>query len=217
MKTIYLIAILVLSFNSIAQTSEDLFKATSFKITWLGIDYSHVKLIGDISEKQKLALTPEQIKEKYFVAWNKIISDEHRKYDVQKMFRSRYVGTNVEKITQINAEAKTDEMIDTESPNYDKSTIEEFLESTNFELDGIGFLLIAETLDQTKETGTYIFVAINLNDNNAILIYDRIAGKCWGGNFRNYWSNTFFEVIVKITEELYPKWKKKPETRILKD
>jgi hypothetical protein len=66
MKTIYLIAFLFLPVTSFSQTSDDLFKASSTKITWLGIDFSHVKLIGDISEKQKLALTPEQIKEKYF-------------------------------------------------------------------------------------------------------------------------------------------------------
>lgn len=217
MKTIYLIATLLFSFICNSQTSDDLFKSSSTKVTWLGIDFSHLKLIGDISAKQRLALTPDTIKNKYFPAWNQLIITEHRKYDIPNMFRLRSVAKNIEKITQVNAETDTEEMIDTENPDYTFEYIQEFLEKTNFELEGIGFLLIAESFDETKEIGRYIFVAINLNDNNSILIYKRITGEPGGVTFRNYWSKTYFEVILKITEELYPKWKKKPETRMPKD
>ena len=33
-----------------AQTAEDLFKSKNVKVSWLGIDFSHAKLIGDFGE-----------------------------------------------------------------------------------------------------------------------------------------------------------------------
>ena len=41
---------LLLSCAGNSQTVNDLFHESDVKITWLGIDFSHVKLIGDFAE-----------------------------------------------------------------------------------------------------------------------------------------------------------------------
>jgi hypothetical protein len=200
-----------------SQTSDDLFKIPGAKVTWLGIDYSHVKIIGNISATQNLKLTIDEIKETYFLAWNRLILEESRKYDIRNIFRSRSVQNNIDSINQINTAAAAEDFSDTESPNYKISKIEEFLESYDFGLEGIGLLLIAESLDQSKGIGTYHFVAINLKDKNKILIHDIISGKAGGEGFRNYWARTYYNVIIEITEKRYLIWRKAPESRIKKD
>ncbi len=211
-KLPYLLFLLLTSLISSAQTSNDLFKTPGAKVIWLGIDYSHVKLIGSISENPKL--TVDEIKETYFPAWNKLILDEKRKYDIRNIFRSLSVQFKTEVITQINETSIAEDMADNETPNYTKAEIEEFLNSYNFQLKGIGLLLIAESLDQTQETGIYHFVAINLNDQNKILLYGKFSGKTGGDGFRNYWARTFFNVIIELTEKQYGIWKRNPDSRI---
>lgn len=197
-----------------AQTADDLFKVPGPKVTWLGIDYSHVKLIGNISEAQNLELTVDEIKETYFYAWNKLIIDEKRKYDMRNIFRSVSAQSKIDTINQINSAAPAEDMADTETPNYDRDNIEEFLESYDFGLEGIGILFIAESLDQ-EGTGIYHFVVINLSNKNAILIHNRISGKAGGEGFRNYWARSFYNVLIEVTEKRYRIWKRDKNSRMI--
>ena len=79
-----------------AQSVEDLFQNSPTKFTWLGIDYSHVKLIGSFSNfNENTKITPEIIKNDYFVRWNELILKESNKYTIDKMFRKRTLTTTL--------------------------------------------------------------------------------------------------------------------------
>jgi len=48
-KHFIIILIFIISIAGISQTAKDLFNPNDLKVYWLGIDFSHVKLIGDFS------------------------------------------------------------------------------------------------------------------------------------------------------------------------
>ena len=48
-KLIFILSILLTNI-SYSQKIEDLFKASDVKVSWLGIDFSHIKLIGDFAQ-----------------------------------------------------------------------------------------------------------------------------------------------------------------------
>ncbi len=87
MKKSIIVLLLVFSvFIVNSQTTKDFFKSNDVKITWLGIDYSHVKIVGGFNLLGNDGVKNEnQIKNMYFPAWNNLIIDESSKYDVNKI------------------------------------------------------------------------------------------------------------------------------------
>jgi hypothetical protein len=198
-----------LSFGMKAQTVEDLLGNSYVQVTWLGIDFSHVKLIGEFNQFQEAGETgPELIKSKYFPAWNELIIKESDKYNVAAMIRKENVEMNIEPIMKINAKTDIADLEGRENPNYTEEEIREFVKKYNFgDKEGIGMLFIAESMNKTAVTARYHFVAINLSNNEVILqeLFNTVPG---GFGLRNYWAKSFYLVIDEIEGKKYKQWKK---------
>lgn len=209
-KTFLLSLVIVMStFSGRAQTVNDLFTKSTSKIYWLGIDFSHVKLIGDFAHFAEAGEAgPLTIKHKYFPAWNNLILTEYTKYDVGGMFRKESINFKTNAITKINAAASIEEMEDESEPYYKKEDIQNFIKGYDFEVkEGIGMLFVAESLNKYREKGKYHFVAINLATNE-ILLYEVFEGPASGIGLRNYWARSFYEVIIQIRDHKFREWKK---------
>lgn len=209
-KALLFSLIVVLSaFSLRSQTVNDLLSKSATKIYWLGIDFSHVKLIGDFAQFAEAGEAgPLTIKHKYFPAWNNLILTEYAKYDVGGMFRKESINFKTNAITKINASTPTEEMEDESEPYYKKEDIQAFIKNYDFEVkEGIGMLFVAESLNKYREKGKYHFVAINLATNE-ILLYDVFEGQSGGIGLRNYWARSFYEVIVQIRDHKFREWKK---------
>jgi hypothetical protein len=93
-----------------AQTAQDLFRS-DIQVTWLGIDYSHVRLIGNFAEFFEAGeKSTWQIRDIYFPRWNAIIMEEPAKYDIRGMLRKSEIQYNIDMITVINANTPLEEM-----------------------------------------------------------------------------------------------------------
>jgi len=191
------------------QTASDLFTKSETKITWLGIDFSHVKLIGSFAQFAEAGQTgPNIIKDKYFDEWNDLILNEYSKYNIGEMLRKEDIALKTSAISKINATTSTEEMESEEEPEYTKEDIEGFIKGYDLgKKEGIGLLLVAESLNKIREEGRYHFVAINL-ENNEVLLYDFFVTKPGGFGLRNYWAKTYYDVIVSIRDVKYKSWKK---------
>ena len=191
-----------------SQSVQDLFHSSETKITWLGIDYSHVKLIGDFTLFAEWGeYSPSEIKQYYFPAWNDLIYSESDKYDVAEMIRKEILVFKTDAIYTINANASIEDMEAKTDPMYSKEDIQTFIKKYDFQVkEGIGVLLVAESLNKYKEYGKFHFVAIDLS-NNTVLLHDIIQGKPGGIGLRNYWARTVFNVISEIKSHRYSKWK----------
>ena len=192
-----------------AQTLDDLFQPSSTKITWLGIDYSHVKLIGSFSNfNETTKITPEIIKNDYFVRWNDLIIKEKNKYTVDKMFRTKALIYSIEGVTSINAQTDLTTIEQSATPNYTESQLQQFVKNYFFnQQEGIGILFLAESLNKEQEEATYHLLVLNLSTNE-ILLHDNFTTKPGGFGLRNYWASSYLKVIETIRDHKYGAYKK---------
>lgn len=206
---LFLVLFLLTPFISSSQQIEDLFQKSDTKITWLGIDFSHVKLIGDFNQIWGIANEgPISLKNDYFPAWNNMIYSEANKYDIAAMLRKENIVLNTDDIDVINKKSAVEEMEGKVDPNYTKEDIQQFIKTHSFkEKEGLGVLLVAESLNKYKEYAKYHFVVIDMK-NNSILLHELLIEKAGGFGLRNYWAKTFFNAINDIKNNYYSKWKK---------
>ena len=193
-----------------SQTINDLFVKSPTPIYWLGIDFSHVKLIGEFSQFSEWGEAGAGIiKNRYFPAWNELVIKEYTKYDVGTMFRKENISLKIKTITAINEDASIEEMEDLSDPDYTDADIRAWVSGYNFDVkEGIGILFLAESLNKLREYGKYHVLAINMSTKE-VLLHEVIKGKSGGFGLRNYWARSFCEVMNEIRDYRYRDWKKK--------
>lgn len=208
MKTLFsLIALLVVNIT-FAQKAEDLFTAGDTQVSWLGIDFSHVKLVGQFSQFAGAGeKSASQIKSIYFPGWNNLIPDEREKYDVAGMLRKDHVTYDHDMVMAINAKTPVEELETHNAPQYTREDIEKFVGGYDTSgKEGIGVLYVAEVLNKASTEAWFHFVAINMKTKE-ILIHDRLRGEPSGVGIRNYWAGAIHDVIRQISKNKYKDWK----------
>jgi hypothetical protein len=208
MKTLLFIIALLLVNTAYTQTAEDLFTSGSTRVSWLGIDFSHVKLIGQFSQFAGAGeKSASQIKSAYFPGWNNLIPDEREKYDIAGMLRKDHVYYDLDMIMNINAKTPVEELETHNAPQYTREDIEKFVGSYDTgPKEGIGVLFVAEVLNKASTEAWFHFVAINMRTKE-VLVHDRLKGEPSGVGIRNYWAGAIHDVIVQISKNRYKDWK----------
>ncbi|MDH5365619.1 MAG: hypothetical protein OEW67_01425 [Cyclobacteriaceae bacterium] len=211
-KTLLLLLILSTYLSGFCQDTKSLFDRDT-EITWLGIDFSHVKIIGEFSHyfiaESKGAI---EIRDMYFPAWNYLVQGERNKYDFRPMLRKRDVFYNIDMIMSVNEKTNIDSLKAHSSPRYSTTEIENFVSKYDFSSirnkDGIGILFIAEALDKYSVEAYFHFVAVNMKTGE-ILLQDRLRGEPHGFGIRNYWAGAFYDVMKLIEDRYYGRWRDK--------
>lgn len=213
-RVIFFLALLFLSAHAKAQTAEDIFTHSGVPIVWLGVDYSHVQLVGDMAQFGGAGMKgPKEIRERYMPAWNRLVVGETSRYDIAGMLRKDEVDYDIAMISALNATTPLEDMEAFQASAYSGEDVGEFIARYNVQdKTGIGVLLIAESLDKFKEEATYHFVAISLPGKN-ILLQERLVGKPRGFGLRNYWAGSIYDVIKQIKGRKYRVWKKQYQSK----
>ncbi len=209
-KHFLFILALSITFIGTSQTTEDVFASGDHDFFWLGIDYSHVSLVGDFSEFAEAGnRSAVQVQKTYFPKWNYLLISEPDKYDVRGMLRKSNMQNSIEMIMKKNANASADDMETYDAPSFSEEDIIAYCkeyESTG--KTGIGFVFIAESMNKLTLEGIYHLVAINLSTNE-VLMQERVVGKPMGIGLRNYWAGSVYSVIKQIKKTEYLAWKRK--------
>ena len=207
-KQLITLLFLLSSIITYSQTREDLFKSSDVKIYWLGVDFSHVKLIGDFSEFSGSGeKSTVQIRDQYFPKWNYLILSEPDKYDIKGMLRKGEVIYDIDMLMKINSTAALENMETYNTPYYTVDSIKNFIAEYDYKnKDGIGVFFLAESLNKSSEEAYFHFVAVNMNTNE-ILIHERLRGEPRGFGLRNYWAGSMYYVIKDIKNVHYRRWK----------
>jgi hypothetical protein len=206
-RTCIIFMLLIPALTGYPQKIQDLFQPSDVKVSWLGIDYSHVKLIGNFSEFMDAGMKdPIQIRNIYFPRWNRIILDEREKYDVGGMLRKPDIYYDIDPIADVNSKADVDAM---QSYNMQKFTDADLQNYVNqYDLtgkEGLGVLFMAECLNKGAVEAYYHFIVINMSTRE-ILFHRRLRGEPQGFGIRNYWANSVCQVIQNIKYFYYSEW-----------
>ena len=193
-----------------SQTKQDLFTPNDIKISWLGNDFSHVKLIGEFSQFAEAGnKSSVQIRDKYFPGWNNLVLSEPDKYDIKGMLRKGDIYYDIDMIMNLNSETAIENIESYNDPNYRIDNINNFIATYNIvNKEGIGILFIAESLNKNSKQGIFHFVAINLKTKE-VLIHERLIGLPGGFGLRNYWAGSIYNIMKDIRKIHYKKWRNK--------
>ncbi len=215
-KLLFYTALLFLSVHLQAQTVDDIFKPSDIKVSWLGIDFSHVKLIGDFSQFFGTGMkNTNQIKDEYFVGWNTVVMNEPKRYDIKSMLRKSDVFYDPDMIMGLNAKTPLESIESYNVPKYTKEDIKGFVDSYDLTgKDGLGVFMIAEALNKNANEAYYHFLIINMKTKE-ILVEKRMMSVPSGFGLRNYWAASIYKVIKDIKNNQYPTWKKIYKTQSL--
>ena len=184
--------ITLITISSISAQNVDKLNSTD-SIVWLGLDFSHVKLIGSRADFKNL----NQISTYYFSEWNTLFLKENEKYDIKKRYKKKYVENHIETTVKNSLKNDTSNMVILDDYIIPENEIKKIV--TNYTgkkyHSDIGLLYIVETLNKLTEQVTVRVIFFDIQTGK-ILYNQNLAGKVGGFGFRNYWMKGFYEVLI---------------------
>ena len=208
-KTLTLIIAAFSTVLAFGQTAADVVQASDYEFTYLGIDYSHAKFIGDFSQFNGAGEAGViTIKNEYFDRWNNLVVKEQDKYNLRDMLRKENITYSTDVITAVNDETSVEEMEAQSAKEFAQDDVQSFINEYSFEQkEGIGVLFMAEYLNKNAEEGCFHVVIINM-ETKEILLHERIVAVAGGIGLRNYWARPIYEAIGIVKKKSFKRWKK---------
>jgi len=204
-KTKALIVILCFCINSVfAQTFKDVFNPET-TITYLGIDFTNVKVIGH-QEGEVMDLADRQ-----FSGINQLVLDEPKKYDVAGALHRPSVPSDISFVKAKNKTISADKIASTDvadEKHLTEADINGIVKGYDFGgKKGIGFLFIMESMSKKSEHGSMYLTFVDMATSK-VLHTERVSEKPGGFGLRNYWAKTIYEAIDDIHDSKYKEWQK---------
>ena len=196
----------ILSFctkNLSAQTFQDYFKPET-NVTWLGIDFTDVKVIGHTD------MELEDLATRQFQGINELVLAEPKKFDLPKAFHKESVASDLSLVKAKNkgisdSQIKSDN--DADLARFSNATIDKMVKSYDFgSKKGIGVIFFMEGMSKKKER-SYIWVTFIDMGSKKVLYTERMEEKVGGFGLRNYYAKSIYEALEDI-EKKYKDWKK---------
>ncbi len=191
MKKHLLLAIFYITFSfqiNAQYNTSDIFEVN--EITWYGLDFSNVRLIGAIGFKN-----PEKIKSYYFDAWNSLIINESKKYKLDKFFHKESVEHYLNIVTDRNELPNLDELVIETEYSFGAEKVKQIIsEYDSGDQEGIGLVFILESLNKYREKA-FIWVTYFDIQTKQVILTERLEGKAGGYGFRNYWAGAYYKVM----------------------
>jgi hypothetical protein len=210
---IFIFVLLPLSLRVEAQTAQDLFQESDVRISYLGIDFSHVRLIGNFAEFFEAGeKNVTEIRDIYFQRWNRVVVNEREKYDLAGMLRQREIFYDIDMITGINARTPLEEIESLNAVKYTEDDIRDFVSGYDlYGKEGLAVVFIAESLSKSNDEAFFHFVVLD-TDTKKVLFQRRLRGEPNGFGLRNYWINSLYRIINDIKYYYFNEWKYRAES-----
>jgi len=203
---VVLFGILVITSQAMAQSKSDVF-VKEVPVTWLGLDFSYAKLIGD-----RERWGSESDVRHLIDAWNDLILAEADKFDIAKAIGRIKVENVIEITKEHNVDLDVISMFSSEEKDYlhtKVSDVEELIAGYDFkDLSGIGLMFNVESFNKMNVEGSVWITFINLSTKE-VLFTERLVAPPTGMGLRNYWAGCIFEILTKIRKKEFEMWRKK--------
>jgi len=204
-KAFFVAAILAITGRALGQTASAVFDP-QVPVTWLGIDFTHAKLVGD---EDKLS-QGDKIKE-LVASWNELMIKEAAKYNIGEAFNKRNVVTNFLPVTKQNEGIDYMAMLAKSSSDVkmDKDIVRGIVAGYDMQgLTGLGLMFNVERFSKTENLGAIWMTFINLNTRQVIFT-ERMTGEPGGFGLRNYWAGSIAAMLKSTKKKGYTAWRQK--------
>jgi hypothetical protein len=182
-------------------TPKDVF-TTDIPITYLGIDFSNSKLMGDS------LITLNDLTTK-FEAINNVPISEVKKYDIGAALKKTHMSNDLSVVKEHNDKTDPTKFLSKNEADFTKfkeADISKIVSGYNFKgKTGVGLVFIMEGLSKTKERASMYVTFVDMKTNKVIYT-ERMEGKAGGIGYRNYWVRPVYEVINEIKKHKDEEW-----------
>ena len=188
-----------------AQKKSDIFNP-EVEVTWLGIDLSKAKLIGD-RERYGSESDMRRLAE----GWNDIFLKEPDKFNVARAVGRKEVKNAIEVTKDHNQQL---DILSHYTDNKDEfghmklSDVDEVVAEHDFSgLSGVGLMFIVESFSKLNGKASVWVTFINL-ETKEVLLTEKLMGNPGGAGLRNYWANACYDILQKMQSKDFPRWRK---------
>jgi hypothetical protein len=195
--------LLILSFSLKAQTLKEFFNSSEVPLVFLGVDFTHAKVLNDITANAM------DIRDRQYAAINQVIVNEPKKYDFQKAFNKTNVTNDITQVVAKNSKIDAEKIVESSADevHLKPADVSAIVRSYNFSgKKGIGVMFIMETMNKASAQAS-MYVALIELPSGKVLLTERFTEKAAGFGFRNYWAKTIWAALEDIRKGKYKEWK----------
>jgi hypothetical protein len=199
---------LCLNNTGLAQASGKDIVDRTVPITWLGLDFTNAKFIGD---RERFGSFSDI---KYLIrSWNDLIEHEYeRKYNIGAALRKSKVDMKLDITNTHNDGLDVAEMLSNDKADHlrlNEDDITTTVSQYDFQgLSGLGLMFNVESFDKLKDESVIWITFIDLSSKEVILT-QRIQEHPGGANLRNLWGGSVAATIDRMRGREFDSWKKK--------
>jgi hypothetical protein len=205
-KFVFFCALLFASSTSFSQDIKDIFERKT-KVTWLGLDMTGAKLIGD---RERFGSTSDVMH--LMESWNDILIKEHDKFNVKQAIQKDALDEGIDVAKEHNAGLDISEMFSNDENDHlhlRENDIASIIADYDFKGNsGIGIIFNIESFNKLKDEASVWITFVNM-DKKEVFFSERVTGGPGGVGLRNFWANSVYEIITKIKKKEFENWKKK--------
>jgi hypothetical protein len=206
LKSIVFMLSILLALPVLGQDKSDVFNPST-DVTWLGLDFSGAKFIGD-----RERLGSESDIRHLIDAINELMITEADKYNVAVAIQRKTVDNEIDVTNEHNAELDVLAMISTDGKDHihlNRSQVEEIISTYDFKgKSGIGLMFNVESFNKLLEEGSFWITFINMGSKE-VLFTERLTAPPAGFGMRNFWAGSVNGVLAKIKKKEFENWRKK--------
>lgn len=192
--------------NAKAQTLKNFLDNKDASFTWLGIDFTKARLIGDASANA------DDIVARQYTGINQVVVNEAKKYDVGGAFHHENFTSDLSIVNKRNEAANKDSVKSDNTADFthlSEDAIKRMVKSYDFGgKTGIGIMMFMEAMNKTGKQASMYVTIIDLSKKNVLLTERMTAKTGMAFSFRNYWLVPVRKVLDDFDSD-YKKLKEK--------
>ncbi len=199
MRAVLLMAVIGFSSATSAQNVEKLKSAD--EIVWFGMDFTKAKMIGSTDAGFS---DPDAIVNQYFDAWNHLVLNEAKKYDLAGAL-SKTIKNDIKTVEKRNDEVAVEGLVTYDVNKLTDEDLKAYVANYTAEGEGVGLLFAIENFDKTAGKVRLYAVFFDVQSHEIIKTQYYEQKATGGFGFRNYWASGIYQVIKQMKKD-YPRW-----------
>ncbi|MFY0253880.1 hypothetical protein ACDQ55_08010 [Chitinophaga sp. 30R24] len=188
----------LLSVQVQAQTLKNFLDNKDSSFTWLGVDFTQARLIGDA------AANVSDIVARQFTGINQLVVKAPKKYDISGAWRRDKFTTDLSLVNKRNETVNKDLLKSDNIADYQRlkpEDITNLVKSYDFGgRRGIGFLIVMEGMNKSDKRASMYVTLVDMGKKH-VLLTERYTGKAQGFSWRNYWAFTVSKVLDNVNDD----------------